>query len=150
MKNREKGMKIMNGKYHINKKILALAGMGVLIFLMLGIYLGFRPQTIDGSKEIQIEIVYPEQDTETFIIYTEKGYLEEAISECSDIVLEGNRTSQFGLMIEAVNGVRAVYETDHAYWEIQLNGSPCSYGISQQPIQDGECYQLVYTKAGDS
>lgn len=140
----------MNGKYHINKKLLALAGMGVLILLMLGIYLGFRPQTIDGSKEIQIEIVYQDQNTEIFTIYTEKSYLEEAVGECSELVIEGTRTPQFGLMIESVNGVRAVYEKDHAYWGIQLNGSPCSYGISQQPIQDGECYQLVYTKAGDS
>lgn len=143
-------MEIMKANDPINKKILAFAGMGVLIILMLGIYLRFRPQTVGGNKEIQIEIVYPDQNTEEFILYTEKGYLEEAISECSDIVIEGNRTPQFGLMIEVVNGVRAVYEKDHAYWGIQLNGSPCSYGISQQPIQDGERYQLVYTKAGDS
>lgn len=134
----------------INKKILALAGMGVLIILMLGIYLRFRPQTVAGNKEIQVEIVYQDQNTERFLIHTDAEYLEEAIADCSDIVIEGSRTPQFGLMIEAVNGVRAVYEKDHAYWGIQLNGSPCSYGVSQQPIQDGERYQLVYTKAGDS
>lgn len=140
----------MTGKRENKKIFLALAGMGILILLMLGIYWNFRPQAVWGSKEIQVEIVYQNQETENFVIHTDAEYLEGAVADCSDIIIEGSRTPQFGLMIESVNGVRAVYENDHAYWGISLNGSPCNYGISQQPIQDGEVYQLIYTKAGDS
>ena len=59
--------------------------------------------------------------------------------------VEGSRSEQFGLMIETINGVTAIYDKDHAYWSIELNGSPCNYGVSQQPIQDNEHYQFIYT-----
>lgn len=129
------------------KKAMLLSAVGILFFILflLGIYVKFRPQAVAGSKEIQIEIVYADKKAEHVTIHTDAEYLEQAIESCEDIVIEGSRTPQFGLMIEVVNGVRADYQQDHAYWALELNGVLCNYGVSQQPIQDGEIYRLVYT-----
>ena len=32
-------------------------------------------------------------------------------------------------------------------WALLLNDEPCNFGISMQPIKDGEHYKLVYTPA---
>lgn len=136
-----------HGKWGI---CLSAAGILLLAVFLFGIYLKFRPQAVLGDKEISIEIVYAEQETEHFTIRTDAEYLEQAIESCDDIVIEGNRTPQFGLMIESVNGVRAEYHQDHAYWSLELDGVLCNYGVSQQPVQDGEHYRLVYTRVNGS
>lgn len=123
----------------------AVAAVCMLIAILSCIYLAFRPNAVTGNKEITVEIVYPEGNTEAFIIHTDAEYLEQAILECEGIMLEGSRTQQFGLMIEAVNGIEADYVRDHAYWAVERNGETCNYGVSQQPIYDGEVYRLIYT-----
>ncbi len=130
-----------------NRKLmlLAMAAVCVLIAILSCVYMAFRPKTVTGNKEITVEVVYPEGNAESFIIHTDAEYLEQAISECEGITLEGSRTQQFGLMIEAVNGIEADYSRDHAYWAVEKNGEACNYGVSQQPIDDGEIYRLIYT-----
>ena len=84
---------------------------------------------------------------ENFMIDTDEEYLEKAFEEAEGLTVEGSRTIQFGLMIETVNGVTAIYDKDQAYWSVELEGQPCNYGVSQQPIRDKEYYRLVYTAA---
>ena len=56
-------------------------------------------------------------------------------------------TEEYGLMMITVNGVRADYTQDGAYWALLLDHEPCNYGITMQPIKDGENYSIVYTPA---
>ena len=97
-----------------------------------------------------MDVIYEDSSVKTYTTQTDAEYLEEAIIEMEGLTLEGSRTEQFGLMIDAVNGVRAEYTADNAYWALQLGDTPCNYGVSQQPIQDGEHYKLVYTPATGS
>ena len=50
------------------------------------------------------------------------------------------------MTIMAVNGEEARYEVNKAYWSIMVNGEYGMYGASEQPVADGDAYQLVYTK----
>lgn len=136
---------ISGKKKHI---ILALAAVCVVMAGLLLCYFRFRPQTAEGTKTITIDVVYEDKTTENFILHTDAQYLEQALEEAEGLTVEGTTTAQFGLMVETVNGVRAVYDKDQAYWSVELEGEPCNYGVSQQPIQDKEHYRLVYTAAG--
>jgi hypothetical protein len=51
----------------------------------------------------------------------------------------------YGLMLEKVNGEKAVYEEDNAYWSILVDGEYGMNGIDSQPVTDGTEYRLVYT-----
>ena len=95
-----------------------------------------------------MEVVYEDESSDSYDIETDAEYLEQALGNAKGLTVEGSRTEQFGLMIETVNGVRADYNQDQAYWAVELEGEPCNYGVSQQPIRDGQHYGLVYTAAG--
>lgn len=130
--------------------ILALIAVAVVVAGLLLCYNQFRPKAEAGTKAITVDVIYEDSSSESYQIDTEAEYLEQALEGADGLTIEGSRTDQFGLMIETVNGVRAVYDKDQAYWSIELNGEPCNYGVSQQPIRDQEHYSLVYTPAGAS
>lgn len=121
-----------------------LAAAGLLL-----LYLNLRPAAVKGSKTITLEVVYEDSSTETYTVETEAEYLEQAVSEMEGLTIDGSRTEQFGLMILTVNGVEADYNKNGAFWSITLDDTPCNYGVSQQPIENGQHYRLVYT-AGDA
>lgn len=128
--------------------LLALAGVCIVMAGLLLCYAKFRPQPEGGGKRITVEVVYEDESSDSYDIETDAEYLEQALGNAKGLTVEGSRTEQFGLMIETVNGVRADYNQDQAYWAIELEGEPCNYGVSQQPIRDGQHYGLVYTAAG--
>ena len=50
-------------------------------------------------------------------------------------------------MVTTVNGLRADYVLDGAYWGFFVNDEYCSYGIEQQPVENGDVFSIVYTLA---
>ena len=48
------------------------------------------------------------------------------------------------MSVKNVNGITAEYETDGTYWAFYVNGEYCNYGISSQPVEDGDAFQIVY------
>ena len=48
-------------------------------------------------------------------------------------------------MVDTVNGEKAVFEKDGAYWGFSVNGEYCNYGISEQPVADGDAFEIAYT-----
>lgn len=51
----------------------------------------------------------------------------------------------YGLMVDTVNDEKAVFEEDGAYWGFFVNGEYCNYGIAEQPVADGDEFEIVYT-----
>ena len=130
-----------NGKvFIICAAILCLAATGLWL-----LYVNFRPTVIKGSKTITLDVIYEDSTTETYTVQTEAEYLEHAVADMEELTIDGTRTQQFGLMILTVNGVEADFNKNGAYWSICLDNIPCNYGISQQPVEDGQHYQLIYT-----
>ncbi len=128
------------------KKIAGMAAAVVLIVGMLLVYNNFREKPVEGSKAITIEVVNSAQESELYELKTDVEFLAEAMEEVEELELV-TVDGPYGLMIEEVNGERAVYEEDNAYWSIMVNGEYGNYGISEQPVEDGDEFQLVYTKA---
>lgn len=145
----EKGnLQIMNQL----KRYYPLLGGGAavaILALLLAVYTLTKPVPVTGAKSISIDVVYDNEATDRYQVTTEAQFLSEALNAIPDLQIDGTTSREFGLMITAINGKRADYQKDGAYWSLLCDGEPCSYGVSQQPIKDGEHYILQYTLAAE-
>lgn len=128
-----------------NKKIIIAAVVLVLVAVIFGgIYFALSPKAAEGSKNITIEVVDDQEQSTVYEISTDAEYLGDAIRETEGLTVEGTE-GDYGLMVDTVNGVVADFNVDGAYWAFYVNGEYCNYGMDEQPILDGEAYQIVYT-----
>ena len=79
-------------------------------------------------------------------VSTDAEYLIEAMEDADGLTFEGEE-GIYGLSVSTINGVRADYTLDGAYWGFFVNGDYCNYGVSQQPVEDGDAFSIVYTLA---
>ena len=100
----------------------------------------------DGSKHITIEVTGADGKTTAYELATDAEYLRQAMDEADGLTYSGTE-SDFGMMVEVVNGEQAVYAEDNAYWAFYVNGEYGQYGIDSQPVNDGDVYSLVYEAA---
>lgn len=133
-----------------NKKKVIL-GSGILIVLIVAmalIWTNFREKPVEGSKAISIEVVDSKGESEVYELKTDAEFLQQAMEEAKEqgLTYEGEE-GQFGLTISTVNGERADYTLDGAYWSFSVNGKYCNYGVSEQPVKDGDAFEIVYTPA---
>lgn len=129
-----------------NKKVLAVAALVLLAALMLAAYAAFRETAAAGSKDIVIQVVDDVQSVTDYELKTDAQYLQQAMEEAQGLTFDYTEGA-YGASVHTVNGLRADYELDKAYWGFFVNGEYCSYGISQQPVEDGDVFQIVYTPA---
>ena len=118
-----------------------------VLALLLVIYNLTRPVPMVGVKNITVDVVYENGVTDHYQLTTEEQFLLEALKTIPNFTIEGTTSKEFGLMVTKINGKRADYQKDGAYWALLLDGEPCSYGVSQQAIKDGERYTFQYTSA---
>lgn len=135
-----------NTKRSSKKVILAVAILAVLAAAFVGIYFAFGAKPVAGSKEITIEVVDQEQESTVYELRTDAEYLRQAMEEADGLTFSG-KDDEYGMMIDTVNGIRADYELDGAYWSFYVNGDYCNYGIDTQPVMDGDAFSVVYTMA---
>lgn len=103
-------------------------------------------ETPAKSKNITVKVVDDKGEETVYTLSTDQEFLRGAIEEIAELKVEGTE-SDYGLMIDTVNGLRADYALDGAYWSIYVNGEYGMYGVDTQPVTDGDEYSLVYTKA---
>lgn len=130
-----------------NKRTLVglLVLTGVLIFLALT-YKNFRVPTSEGDKTVTIEVVDDAGKTTSYEVQTDAEYLRQVMDEADGLSYEGTE-GDYGLMVESVNGLRAIYDKDGAYWAFYQDGEYCNYSIDEQPVKDGDNYSIEYTLA---
>lgn len=124
------------------KKRLAV---GVLLLVMAAfvvIYAATRPETAAGEKQITVAVVHSDGAAVEFTYQTDAEYLGEVL--LADGLIEGE-TDTYGLYIKVVDGERADYDLDGAYWAFYQGEEYAAQGIDQTPIYDGDAFRLVYT-----
>lgn len=99
-----------------------------------------------GSKKIIVKVVDKDGNVTEYVHFTDQSYLRKATEEIEGLTITGQE-SMYGLMIEAINGITAIYEKDGAYWSIEVNGEYGMHGIDEQPVDDGDVFAFVYTPA---
>ena len=123
----------------------ALIGIIALIIIVAAIglvYVFFRPGAQSGSKQITINVINSAGETTSYDVTTDAEYLQGAMDDAGGLSYETDSTD----MVIAVNGETADYNTDHSYWAFYVNGEYCNYGITQQPVADGDTFSIEYTK----
>ena len=100
----------------------------------------------EGSKNIIIEVKDSEGNVTTYEVTTDAEFLRQAMDEAEGLTYDGS-DSEFGMMVEVVNGEQAIYAEDNAYWAFYVNGEYGQYGIDSQPVTDGDTYSIVYEAA---
>lgn len=103
-----------------------------------------KEDTGKGIKvTVTVEVTDKEGEKTKFVYETEKSTLREVLEENS--LVKGDE-SEFGLYIKEVNGIRADYELDGAYWAMYKNGEYLTSSADDEELTDGAVYGLVYTE----
>lgn len=125
-----------------NKKlVISVIALALVIALFAGIYFATRPTTQQGAKTITVIVVHKDKTEKTFTYHTDEEYLDQVL--LTEGLIEGYE-SQYGLVVEKVDGEAAIWETDSAYWSLYIGEEYASTGISETPVYDGSTFKLVY------
>ena len=133
-----------NKKLNWKQIVVALVVLVALIVGGIFVYSKFGPQTQKGEKHITIEVIDKDKKSIVYELDTDAEVLQEAMDEAEDLTYSGTE-SEYGLMVNTVNGLTADYSVDASYWGFYVNGAYCNYGISEQPVVDGDEFQIIYT-----
>ncbi len=135
-----------------NKKKGIIIGAALLIALIAVfaiVYAFNKPSAAEGSKKIVVEVTGSAGTTTTYDLSTNAQYLKQAMDELTENgsgFSYAGSDSEYGIMIEEINGEKAVYE-DGAYWALYVNGEYGQYGVESQPVENESTYTWTYEQA---
>lgn len=127
------------------KKRLLAAGCAALVLLIAVftvVYFNNKPETVEGSKTIAVEIINNDS-SRTVDISTDAEYLRGALEEKS--LIQGEE-SQYGLFVKTVDGY-TVDDSKQEWWCFTKNGENLETGVDTTPIEDGDKFEITL-KAG--
>lgn len=126
-----------------NKKlILALTAVVAVIAILLGVYFATRPAATAGAKEFTVTVVHADGSEKSFTYNTDEEYLGAVL--LAEGLIQGV-DGQYGLVMETVDGERAVWDENGAYWALYIGEEYAMTGVDTTPINDGDAFKLVYT-----
>lgn len=94
-----------------------------------------------GAKTVTLYVVADGYYVE-FTIKTDKETLAEALLEHG--IVEGDENGPYGLYIKKVNGIDASAEKNQHYWSFEIEAEAQLHGVSEEVVEDGEKFELVY------
>lgn len=128
-----------------NKKLfIGIAVLVALIAVFAVVFFLFKPKAVQGTKSIVIEVVDNNENSTLYIFNTDAEYLRQAMEDADGLEFSGTE-SEYGMMVETVNGVTADWNVDQSYWAFYVNGEYCNYGIEEQPVANNDTFQIVYS-----
>lgn len=128
---------------HNRRLLFPLVGFIVTIILMTVVWLWLKPEVHSDAKQIEIVVISTHQVETTYTVTTTASYLQQAMNEVPDLSYDGVQHGTT-FMVDTINGEHASYIEDGAYWQFLRNQQYCDYGISQQPIEDGDTFHIIY------
>jgi len=97
-----------------------------------------------GSYTFTLEVTDASGNVTTKIIETSEQTVGAALLSVG--IIEGIE-SDFGLMVEYVNGIRADFNEDNAWWAFYINGEMAMAGVDGTNIEEGATYAFIFTPA---
>ena len=98
----------------------------------------------EGKTAFNFEVTDSDGKTTKFLVKTDKAIVGEALLE---VGLIAGENGPYGLMVNSVNGISAIYEKDNAYWAFYTNGEYATKGVDQTEIDPTATYAFVKTPA---
>lgn len=127
------------------KIIIAVIALVAVIAAAVALWWFTRPETQAGTKTFTVTVVHGDGGEKTFTYQTNQEYVGQVLLE--EGLVEGTQ-EEYGLYMKVVDGERAVYEENGAYWAFYEGEEYAQLGIDQTPVTDGAAYRLVYTPDG--
>ena len=98
----------------------------------------------NDEKTITVTVIDDKGESTVFNITTTSSNLRGALEQ--EKLVEGDE-SEYGLYVKVVNGLRADYDLDKAYWSFSKDGVLLMTGVDDTIIADGDRYEITYVKA---
>ena len=126
-----------------NKKlVIAVIALVAVIALMAGLYVTTRPEAVEGSKQVTIQIVHKDGTEKNLKYGTDHAYLADLLLEKE--LVTGYASEEYGFTIESVDGVTADWAADNAYWALYEGEEYATTSAAGIVLVDGGIYRLVY------
>lgn len=90
-----------------------------------------------GAKEFTFVVIDQDANETSFDIHTDKTTVGEALLE--EGLIEGE-DGPYGLYVQKVNGIEAIYENNGTYWAFYINDEYAMTGVDATDIEDGTTY----------
>lgn len=103
-----------------------------------------KPKGNNDEKTITVTVIDDKGEKTVFTITTNSPNLRGALEQ--EKLVEGDE-SEYGLYVKVVNGLRADYDKDGAWWGFYKDGVMLPSGIDDTVISDGDKYEIKYEKA---
>ena len=136
----------METKTKSSKKglIIAVIALVVVAGVFCGIWFFLLPATTQGAKTYTLTVVHADHNSKNFTLHTDEEYLGPALK--NEKLISGTE-SEFGMMVEVVDGEQAIWEKDGAYWAFYIGDEYAQTGVDSTPVNDGDSFKLEYTLA---
>lgn len=96
-------------------------------------------QVGEGKTSFNFEVVDADKNVSTFIVYTDKTTVGDALEEAG--LIAGDE-SEFGLYVKTVNGITCDYDKDGKYWAFYIGDEYASTGVDSTEIESGKTYSF--------
>ena len=128
------------------KILIGVVALVVAIIAMVFAYQRLRPKAQEGTKNVEVTVVSKDEATKSYETKTDAESLKQVMDELeAQGFTYGGTESDFGFMVDTVNGETASFEEDGSYWGFFVNGEYANYGIGEQPVADGDKFEIKYT-----
>ena len=94
------------------------------------------------KKVFTVVVVHADGTSEEFTYETDEEFVGPVLE--ADGLIKGNE-GPYGMEITEVDGEKAVYAENKAYWAVYEGEEYAMQGIDTTPAVDGGIYKLVYT-----
>ena len=118
--------------------IITIAIVAVLVIAALVCWASFRPQALEGVKQISVTVTHTDGSVREEAFETTAQVLADALE--GHIEIDGE-DSEYGLFVKTVDGEYAD-DTQGVYWMFDVNGAMGEYGVDSQPVADGDAYSF--------
>ena len=128
------------------KKLLAIVMCVVMLLSLVacGAKKEETPETGAEKMSFTVIVVHKDGTEKTFSYETNEKYVGPVLE--ADGLLKGNE-GPYGMEITEVDGEKAVYSEDGAYWAVYEGEEYALQGIDTTPVKEGQVYKLVWTAA---
>ena len=127
------------------KIVIAVIALVAVVAALFALWYFTRPETQAGQKNFTVTVVHADGSEKAFSYTTDKEFVGQVLVD--EGLVEGTQ-EEYGLYMKVVDGEKAIYEENGAYWAFYEGEEYASLGVDKTPVTDGAAYKLVYTDGG--
>lgn len=98
----------------------------------------------EGATSFTFVVTDKDKNTVTVTVNTDEQTVGAALVALN---LVSGSTSEYGLMVDTVNGIILDYNKDGMYWSFYINGEYAMTGVDATPVEADATYSFVATAA---